>query len=153
MRGRPIIREAGGRWSLQQVHLEAGVTLAVARTVARKGMIDPDALTEGDVVTLQVAAALLEAPRPSGSRTQTAATVAARDEQALAATREVLARPTVDAATVLLIAPDGAEVAADLLGLMNALSSRRGQPVLVLPVGEWIAGLPSRARADLRIAG
>lgn len=153
MRGRPIVREVGGRWSLQQVYLEAGITLSVARTVVRRGMLDPDALTEDDVVVLRVAAALLEAPRPEGARTQTAEVVAARDEAALLLAREAVSRASVDPAAVLLVSPDQATLAADMLGVMNALAARRGETLLMLPIGDWITALPSRRRADLRAAG
>jgi hypothetical protein len=145
MRGRPVLRQPGGRWSLQQVYIEAGITLSVARTVVRKGLMDPDALTEDDVVVLRVAAALQEAPRPFGQpRTQAADTVQTRDEQALALTRDLLAADRADPSAALLISAEEAALAPDLLALMNGLAARRGATILMLPVGEWIASLPSR---------
>jgi hypothetical protein len=145
MRGRPVLRQPGGRWSLQQVYIEAGITLSVARTVVRKGLMDPDALTEVDIVVLRVAAALLDAPRPFGqARTQAAETVQSRDEQALSLTRDLLAGDRVDPAAALLVSATEALLAPDLLALMNGLAARRGSTVLMLPVGEWVAALPSR---------
>jgi hypothetical protein len=147
---RPVLRTPGGRWSLSQVYTEAGITLAVARTVVRQGRIDPSELTEDDVVVLRVAAALLEAPRPLGMpRNQTAETVRKRDDRALALTRDALAsrseHPMSTAQATLAVFPADVIMARTSFQLMAAVEEQvlRGDAALLLPVGAWIAALRS----------
>jgi hypothetical protein len=132
--GRPAMRAPGGRWSLAQVAAHAQVTHRVARTCVQAGYLDPQDLRQGDVTVLKVAAALLDAPRPAGPRTETSDAADRRNRQALTLTRQVLAAPERDA--VLVVVPAQAHLARGL-ALVGLLAEHRTQPVLLLPVGEW----------------
>ena len=139
---RPAMRHPTGRWSLSQVHTHAGVTLAIARRVAGLGWVNAEDLTVDDIVVLQVAAALLDAPRPSGPR-HLRENHLDRDELALNLTRDCIRRRANDPHLTLLITPGGAMVAENLIGLMNALNETSATPRLLLPLGAWIAGMPA----------
>ncbi|MGV8845827.1 MAG: hypothetical protein ACOH1Y_17510 [Propionicimonas sp.] len=95
-----------------------------------------------DVVILQVAAALLDAPRPSGPR-RSHQHHQARNEQALALARAHVRDRPANPDLQLIITPDGAGIAENLIGLMNALSQAAAVPLLLLPLGAWIAALPA----------
>lgn len=143
---RPAMRPSGGRWSLSQVHTHAGVSLAIARRVAALGWLDAADLTAADIVVLQVGAALLDAPRPGGPRTGRS-TVTARDGQALALAREVTRRGGGDLGLTLVVAAEEVAVAENIVGLMNAVHSRAGSPLLLLPLGAWVRALPAMSVA------
>lgn len=138
-------RPTGGPWSLLQVRTAAGVTEALARSAHRAGLINTRRLVETDIVTLRVAASLLSAPTAldGTSRVQQEERMATRNRMAMFITREIIADG--DTSGYLLVFPDEAMRAEDDLALAGALRKRPTQPVLVLPVGAWLAALPSPA--------
>ena len=192
--GRPPGRGLDGRWSLQQVHHEAGVSRAVAERAVRQRYLDATALSEQDIVVLRVAAAL-----GCGA----AAADSGRDRDAIALTRQVLAVSTasgesaagsgqpglasaragwaagtagsqqtgagrvstldgaVEAALregrwadlVLVLFAQEAVLAASVGRLIMALEEHPGQVATTLPLGHWIAQLPSRREARAAAAG
>jgi hypothetical protein len=126
------------RWSLRQVSLAAGVSLATARAVVRSGHLDPAELTAGDVVVLKVAAMLpslqpLGELRPANAARQ----VPQRELEAILLVRRAglglaeLATLVVTADRVRL-AVTIAEVSAATLEPVT-----QGEPYLALPVGRW----------------
>lgn len=130
------------RWSLRQVSLEAGVTLATARAVVRSGHLDAGALTEADVLVLKVAA-MLPALQPLGEMrpANAARAIPKRELQAVALVRAIPA-PVSDIAT-LVITQDGAILARTYTEVSNATleATGGGLPYLAIPVGKWIQQL------------
>lgn len=139
MAGRTAMREPLGRWSLTQVAAEAGVTHRTARTIATAGYLDPDNLTYRDVITMRVAAALLDAPRPNGqTRTQSADTTTKRNFEGVRLARTVIDDPNPDRETRLAVLPHTARLATNAFALMGAIGEAGTDPVLILPIGEWV---------------
>lgn len=152
----PVQRTPGGPWSMKQIVAASGVTLAVARNLARQGLIEPTALTEVDVVVLRAGTALMGAPRPRGqSRAESEAVVRARDETALDLVRTLITERESDALVFLMIFPAEAVVARTIGRLGLALEERPGQEAVVVPIGSWIAEiLPVSPKAPVsRAAG
>lgn len=139
--GRPAMRDPHGRWSLAQVAEHAGVTHRVARTCAQAGYVDPTGLQQQDVTVLKVAAALLDAPRPSGPRTATSQAVTQRNQHALNLTRQMLDAPQHDA--LLLVVPTTAHLASGL-AVVGLLSQYQAEPILLLPIGQWALALTAQ---------
>lgn len=130
--------QRSGRWSLRQVSLAAGVSLATARAVVRNGHLDPQALTAVDALILRVAA-MLPALQPFGELrpANTSRLVPARERAAVAAVRQAgLGLP--DLATLVVT-----ETAAHLATTLGEVSAATLDPVstgtayLALPVGRW----------------
>ncbi len=140
---RPAMRSADGRWSVSQLTVEAGLTPRVARTLVAAGLLDPAGLRETDVVVARVAAALLDAPRPPGSRAASAAAVARRNDLALQLTREVLAERPPAADATLAVSPDDAQLSRNPMALIGLVGQLADRPLLLLPVGLWARQLPS----------
>lgn len=138
---RPAMRDPSGRWSLTQIAAAAGLSRQTARTIATAGYLDTGDLRYRDIVLAKVAAACLEAPRPTtGTRTETHAAAHARNQEALRLTTRLLddPHPPRDAllrisATEAVFHKSPSRALADLEDLT--------EPALMLPLGAWIADL------------
>lgn len=136
--------QRAGRWSLRQVSLVAGVSLATARAVVRVGHLDPSSLSAADVVVLKVAAMLpslqpIGELRPANSARQ----VPTRETEAVALTRRAgLDLPEL---ATLVVTADRALLAATLAQVSAATLEpiSQGQAYLALPVGHWAQDLRS----------
>lgn len=126
------------RWSLRQVSLAAGVSLATARAVVRSGHLDPAALTAQDVLVLRVAA-MLPALQPLGELrpANAARQIPERELEAIALTRAATG-PLPKVATLVITAA-GATLAMTLAEATAAAITpmTEGAPYLSLPVGMW----------------
>ena len=125
-------------WSLRQISLAAGVSLATARAVVRNGHLDPQRLTAVDALVLRVAA-MLPALQPYGELrpANAARPVPARERSAVEAVRNAgLGLP--DLATLVVT-----ETTANLATSLSEVSASTLEPVssgtayLALPVGRW----------------
>lgn len=130
--------QRSGRWSLRQVSLAAGVSLATARAVVRNGHLDPQRLTAVDALVLRVAA-MLTALQPLGELRPANASrpVPARERAAVDAVRRAgLALP--DLATLVVTETD-VRLATSLGEVSSATLEPvgTGTPYLALPVGRW----------------
>lgn len=130
--------QRSGRWSLRQLSLEAGVSTATARSVVKSGHLDPDRLTELDVVVLRVAAMLpalqpFNETRPANAVRQ----VPAREIEAIGLVRAAAGHLS-DLAT-LVVTADGARLATTLAEVTayTIEPASKGEPYLSLPVGHW----------------
>ena len=130
------------RWSLRQVSLAAGVSLATARAVVRVGHLDPTALTAGDVVVLKVAAMLpslqpLGELRPANAARQ----VPQRELEAVRLVRR--AGVSLAQIATLVVTADGAKLATTIAQVSAATLEpvTDGKPYLALPVGRWVQEL------------
>ena len=137
------------RWSLRQVSLAAGVSLATARAVVRVGHVNPAVLTAFDVVVLRVAAMLpglqpLGELRPANAVRQ----IPHRELSAIALVRGA-GLHLADVSTLVVTADDAhlattiADVSAAMLGPVT-----RGEPYLALPVGFWARELRLETAAE-----
>lgn len=138
-----------GRWSLRQVSLAAGVSLATARAVVRAGHLDPASLSAADVVVLKVAA-MLPSLQPIGELrpANAARQVLRREVEAVLLTRRAgLALPEL---ATLVVTADQARLAGTIAEVSAATLEQitRGQPYLALPVGRWAQELRSVATAE-----
>lgn len=134
---RPVMRDLTGRWSLVQLAHEAGVTHRTARTIVASGYLDPNNLTLHDIVTLRVAAALLDSPRPTGEPRNTASPATTRrNNEALRLARQVARHTTPSKDARLVITPTTATLVDDPFDLVTILR-RETDPALLLPLGEW----------------
>jgi len=138
--------QRAGRWSLRQVSLAAGVSLATARAVVRAGHLDPAALTADDVVVLKVAA-MLPSLQPIGELRPANATrqVPKREIEAVLLTRQAgLGLPEL---ATLVVTADGASLAVTIAEVSAATlgTVTQGKPYLALPVGRWASDLKSAA--------
>jgi hypothetical protein len=134
--------QRAGRWSLRQVSLAAGVSLATARAVVRVGHLDAAALSAGDVVVLKVAA-MLPSLQPIGELRPANATrqVPARELEAVALVRS--AGIDVAEMATLVVTADGARLATTIAQVSAATlePATQGVPYLALPVGRWFREL------------
>lgn len=123
-----------------QVRTAAGVTEAVARSAHRQRLIDATRLTQDDVVLLRVAAALMTAPLPldGRSRVEHERDLARRNDLAMRIARDSVARREGPGAHLVVFA-DEVSPASSLIEVMGLLEKRPGAPVLLLPIGAWIA--------------
>lgn len=127
------------RWSLRQVSLAAGVSLATARAVVRVGHLDPAALTAGDVVVLKVAAMLpslqpLGELRPANAARQ----VPQRELEAVTLVRN--AGGALAEIATLVVTATGARLATSIAEVSAATLEpvTQGEAYLALPVGRWV---------------
>ena len=142
----PRTPQRSGHWSLRQVSLAAGVSLATARGIVRHGHLDPKSLTIVDVLVLRVAA-MLSALQPFDELrpANTARPVPVRDRVAIDAVRSAgLDLP--DLAT-LVVTEDGARLAGGLAEISAATLEpvSSGVPFLALPVGRWARNITDQA--------
>lgn len=137
------MRSAAGPWSLLQVAAAAGVTERVARTCTARGYLPRAGLRPRDIVRLRVAATLLNAPRPASvTPAAGAAVIERRNRRALDLVDQALdATPRQDTAMVV-VTPADAVLASNPLLAAGLIAECGSDPVLVLPVGAWIAHLP-----------
>lgn len=139
---RPREDGAAGTWSLRQAFRAAGVSQRAARDVAARGLIDPDAIIEPDILVLRVVVALdrcalLAAGDPVLARM--------RDEQAARLAREAWARAAPGA---VLVATDAdARLASTPAELASVLALHADRPVVLLPAGAWAGSLRGRQAA------
>lgn len=138
---RPVMREPGGRWSLQQVGREAGVTDAVAKGVVRSGLLNQNRLTQDHVVLLRVAVALIASPTPfdGRSRVQHEEEIGRRNRRAMGTAAEMVRDRLTSG--YLIVFPDESMAVEDDLDLTRAIRKRPTSPALVLPIGAWITDL------------
>ena len=136
------------RWSLRQVSLAAGVSLATARAVVRAGHLDPTALHAADVVVLKVAAMLpslqpLGELRPANAARQ----VPHRELKAVALVRR--AGATLTESATLIVTANDAQLASTIAQVSAATLEpvAEGVPYLALPVGRWAHQLRLEASA------
>lgn len=138
--------QRAGRWSLRQVSLAAGVSLATARAVVRVGHLDPTALSASDVVVLKVAA-MLPSLQPLGElRPANAARLVPRRElEAVSLVRR--AGPHLAEMATLVVTADGARLATTIAEVSAATLEpvTQGVPYLALPVGRWVQQLQLEA--------
>lgn len=135
--------QRAGNWSLRQVALAAGTSIATARSAVRDGHLTVGDLTAHDTVVLR-AACMLPSLRPVGELREAnrARTVPAREREAVARLRAAL-ELGLPRQAVLVIDEDGAEVLDSVersIGAAQLLLSR-GVPYLALPVGAWASEL------------
>lgn len=130
-------QRTGESWSLLQVHQEARVTLAIARSVVRQGLIPEQDLTAKDILPMRVAGALLTSPAPDGPRTASAESVRTRNKSAIALLRQWQAGASRSREAYLLITPADAQIAEGAMDLMRLLPALAGDQVLLLPIGAW----------------
>lgn len=130
--------QRAGRWSLRQVSLAAGVSLATARAVVRAGHLDPTELHAGDVVVLKVAAMLpslqpLGELRPANAARQ----IPLREVKAVDLIRR--AGATLTETATLIVTADDARLATTIANVAAATLEpiTEGVPYLALPVGRW----------------
>lgn len=137
------------RWSLRQVALVAGVSRPTARSAAAAGHLDPDNLTERDVLVLRVVS-MLPALQPFGELrpANVAREVPARDVDAVALVRE--AGGPLPAMATLIVTAESATLARSIAAVSAATleAAEAGQPYLALPVGQWSLELENRTRAE-----
>lgn len=137
------------RWSLRQVSLASGVSLATARAVVRAGHLNPAALTAGDVVVLKVAA-MLPSLQPLGELRPANATrqIPRRELTAIALVRGAGLNLT-DVATLVVTAND-AHLATTIADVSAAMLRpvTQGEPYLALPVGFWARELSLETAAE-----
>lgn len=130
------------RWSLRQVSLAAGVSLATARAVVRTGHLDPTALGVADVVVLKVAA-MLPSLQPLGELrpANAARLVPQRELDAVALVRRA-GLELAEMAT-LVVTADSARLALTIAQVSAATLEpvTQGVPYLALPVGRWVQEL------------
>lgn len=140
---RPVQRGTRG-WSLLQVRQAAGVTEATARAADRAGLIDAAALTVTDVALLRLAATLLNSPPPldGAGRGEHQPTITARNDLAMRLARAA-AKDGAGPDHHLVIFPDEAADAASLFEAASLLSKRPQAVAMVVPLGRWLADLPS----------
>ena len=137
------------RWSLRQVSLAAGVSLATARAVVRAGHLDPTGLTAADVVVLKVAA-MLPSLQPLGELRPANATrqVPRREMMAVELVRQ--AGLDLSELSTLVVTADGAHLATTIVDVSAAMLRpvTRGEPYLALPVGFWARELRLETAAE-----
>ena len=130
--------QRSGRWSLRQVSLAAGVSLATARAVVRSGHLDPTALTARDVLVLRVAA-MLPALQPLGELrpANAAREIPQREVLAVQLVREL--EPAVPVTATLVVTATDARLVRTLPEVSAATleAADAGHPYLALPVGRW----------------
>jgi hypothetical protein len=130
------------RWSLRQVSLAAGVSLATARAVVRTGHLDATALGAADVVVLKVAA-MLPSLQPLGELrpANAARLVPQRELDAVALVRRA-GLELAEMAT-LVVTADAARLALTIAQVSAATLEpvTQGVPYLALPVGRWVQEL------------
>lgn len=126
------------RWSLRQLSLEAGVSTATARSVVKSGHLNPEALTELDVIVLRVAA-MLPALQPFNETRPANATrqVPARDVEAVRLVRAAAGH--LPELATLVVTAAGARLAMTLaeVSAYTIEPASTGEPYLSLPVGHW----------------
>ncbi len=134
------------KWSLRQVSLAAGVSLATARAVVRVGHLDATALGVGDVVVLKVAA-MLASLQPIGELrpANTARLVPQRELDAVSLVRT--AGLHLDEMATLVVTADSACLAQTIAQVSAATLEpvTLGLPYLALPVGRWVQELQLEA--------
>lgn len=141
---RPAMREPFGRWSVAQVAAEAGITPRTARTLVTNHVLNPHMLGYKDVLVARVAAALLDAPRPTGqTRTEAEPVVRVRDNRAIAYARQVINSTASGDTAMLAIFPDDVELIEESMKVFAALGNMDDRPLLLLPIGKWAAALRS----------
>lgn len=130
------------RWSLRQVSLAAGVSLATARAVVRTGHLDATTLGAADVVVLKVAA-MLPSLQPLGELrpANAARLVPQRELDAVALVRRAGLELTEMA--TLVVTADAARLAVTIAQVSAATLEpvTQGVPYLALPVGRWVQEL------------
>ena len=137
-----------GRWSLRAVSQAAGLTESSARSLVRLGYLDPADLHEVDIVTARVAAAVTATPAPGVVRGRNIPVeVSERDKTAVALTRQALNGATPLHA-LLVVSAEAVTYLGSPAELTALLAELPAQPLLLLPIGTWIAELPSRARTE-----
>lgn len=134
--------QRAGKWSLRQVSLAAGVSLATARAVVRAGHLDPAALEARDVVVLKVAA-MLPSLQPLGELRPANATrlVPQRELDAVSLVRT--AALSLDEMATLVVTASSARLALTIAEVSAATLEpvTQGVPYLALPVGRWVQEL------------
>lgn len=130
------------KWSLRQVSLAAGVSLATARAVVRAGHLDASTLAMADVVVLKVAA-MLPSLQPLGELrpANTARLVPQRELDAVELVRRAGLQLTEMA--TLVVTADTARLALTIAQVSAATLEpvTQGVPYLALPVGRWVQEL------------
>lgn len=137
---RPKINGGNGTWSIRQASATVRISQRATRDIAARGLIDPDAIGEPDILVLRTVHAVDQAgtltpPDPVLGRM--------RDETVARLTRQAWTTPSPTA--TLAITSTDARLATSPAELSSLLSLFADQPLLLLPVGTWASASRTRA--------
>lgn len=146
---RPAMRNVGSRWSLLQLAAAAGISHRTARTLVTAGYFNAEALDHRDIVPMRVAAALLDAPRPTGEPRQSPSDqTLRRNFAALSVVRTFVSDPTPKTETLLVVRPHDTRTVDNPMSAIGVLGDMGDQPMLVLPIGQWTQAAHQVLRAE-----
>jgi hypothetical protein len=138
---RPIKRTPGGPWSLVQLGVRTGVHPSQIRRMTRAGWIDPTQVTEVDAITVMVGACLLGALPSWASPASRRDEVQVRDRATMQLARDMAHDPATTATALILVTLDGVQAVSGPAQLLTAMGGQITEPVMLIPVGQWIHAL------------